>query len=142
MEYGWRLRGCRRPGTGGRQPGCGLWLDREPSFCGARRHPEVEIPPRRREQQRRHDISDAITILGFLFIGDPPFLPCKESADVNNLDGIDLSDGVYLLEWLFVGGPAPVDPGPTIFLCGFDPDAPGSPGDLGCETYNHCKLRG
>jgi hypothetical protein len=85
------------------------------------------------------DLSDAVTILGFLFQGNPSSLSCSESADVQNDGQIDLSDAVYLLGWLFVGGPAPPAPGPTTSICGFDSDLPGSPGDLGCESYSACK---
>ncbi|MBI4583299.1 MAG: VCBS repeat-containing protein [Planctomycetes bacterium] len=84
------------------------------------------------------DISDGITLFGFLFLGDPPALSCKESADVNNDGAIDVSDGIYLLEWLFIGGPEPEAPGPTGKPCGLDPDPPGSPADLGCESYDQC----
>ncbi|MBI4586936.1 MAG: hypothetical protein HY717_23230 [Planctomycetes bacterium] len=84
------------------------------------------------------DISDGIAIFGFLFLGDPPTLSCKESADANNDGTIDISDGIYLLSWLFTGGPEPAAPGPTGVPCGFDPDPPGSPGDLGCEGYAGC----
>ena len=83
------------------------------------------------------DISDGIAIFGFLFLGDPG-LDCKESADANNDGAIDISDGIYLLSWLFTGGPEPAAPGPTGGRCGLDPDAPGSPGDLGCESYRSC----
>jgi ELWxxDGT repeat protein len=84
------------------------------------------------------DISDGITIFGFLFLGNPATLSCKESADANNDGRIDISDGIYLLNWLFIGGPAPAAPGPTGMPCGFDPDPPGSPGDLGCGSYDPC----
>ncbi len=82
------------------------------------------------------DVSDGITIFGFLFLGNPASLACKESADANNDGIIDISDGIYLLNWLFVGGPEPAIPGPTGVPCGFDPDPPGSPDDLGCESYS------
>jgi VCBS repeat protein/FG-GAP repeat protein len=84
------------------------------------------------------DISDGIAIFGFLFLGDPPTLSCRESADANNDGTIDITDGIYLLKWLFADGPEPAAPGPTDLPCGFDPDPPGSPGDLGCESYS-CK---
>ncbi len=84
------------------------------------------------------DISDGIAIFGFLFLGNPATLSCKESADANNEGTIDISDGIYLLQWLFTGGPAPAAPGPTGVPCGLDPDPTGSPGDLGCESYS-CK---
>ncbi len=83
------------------------------------------------------DISDAIAIFGFLFLGDAA-PGCKESADVNNDAQIDISDGIFLLTWLFAGGPAPAEPGPAGAPCGLDSDAPGSPGDLGCKSYRAC----
>lgn len=85
------------------------------------------------------DISDGISIFGFLFLGNPVILSCKESADANNDGAIDISDGIYLLEWLFLGGPEPAAPGPTKEPCGFDPDPPGSQGDLGCVGYAPCQ---
>ncbi|MBI4582740.1 MAG: hypothetical protein HY717_01720 [Planctomycetes bacterium] len=85
------------------------------------------------------DISDGLAVFGFLFLGDPPALSCKESADANNDGTIDVSDGIYLLEWLFIDGPEPATPGPTKAPCGLDPDPSGSPGDLGCELYPACR---
>ncbi len=82
------------------------------------------------------DISDAIAIFGNLFLGDPATLSCRESADSNNDGAVDISDGIYLLSWLFTGGPEPSAPGPAGISCGFDPDPPGSSGDLGCESYS------
>jgi hypothetical protein len=84
------------------------------------------------------DLSDAITIFGHLFLGEPAALVCRESADANNDGAIDLSDGIYLLNWLFSGGPAPPPPGPPGADCGVDPDPAGSPGDLGCDEYSVC----
>jgi hypothetical protein len=85
------------------------------------------------------DISDAIIIFGYLFPGRPFTLSCLESADTNNDGTIDISDGIYLLSWLFKGGPEPAAPGPTGAPCGVDPDAAGSKGDLGCESYTVCQ---
>ncbi len=82
------------------------------------------------------DVSDAIAIFGYLFLGSPATLSCRESADVNNDGTIDISDRIYLLSWLFTGGSEPAAPGPTGAPCGFDPDLPGSPGDIGCEAYS------
>ncbi len=83
------------------------------------------------------DISDAIAILGFLFLGGEE-LPCRESADTQNDGGVDISDAVALLSFLFLGGPPPAAPGPARAPCGLDPDEPGSAGDLGCSQYTHC----
>jgi hypothetical protein len=84
------------------------------------------------------DLSDGITIFGFLFLGDPAALSCRESADANNDGEIDITDGIYLLEWLFLGGPEPPSPGSIQSPCGVDPDPAGSAGDLGCGGYDHC----
>jgi hypothetical protein len=61
------------------------------------------------------DISDAICILGHLFLATPAPLPCGESLEGDNVALLDLngdsetdvSDGVYLLFHLFGGGPGP-----------------------------------
>jgi hypothetical protein len=61
------------------------------------------------------DISDAICLLGYLFLGSPAPLPCGDgsSEDPGNRDlldwnassALDLSDAIGLLTWLFQGGP-------------------------------------
>lgn len=52
------------------------------------------------------DLSDVVTLLGFLFRGGPePF--CTPIADANGTGEADVSDAVYLLGYLFRGGPAP-----------------------------------
>ena len=83
------------------------------------------------------DISDAIGIFGFLFLGslDPA---CLESADAQNDGRVDISDGIAILSFLFTGGPPPAAPGPAEAQCGVDPDPPGSAEDLGCEAYTLC----
>ncbi|HZN60270.1 MAG TPA: hypothetical protein VFD71_19515, partial [Planctomycetota bacterium] len=57
------------------------------------------------------DISDCISVLGFLFLGDAP-PACSDSADVNDDGEIDISDPVYLLGYLFLGATAPTPPYP------------------------------
>ena len=84
------------------------------------------------------DLSDAVTIFGHLFLGEPSALACLESADTNNDGAIDISDGIALLNWLFTGGPEPAAPGPSSRPCGVDPDEVGSQGDLGCGEYPAC----
>ena len=57
------------------------------------------------------DISDAVCILGWLFLGgDAP--GCVAVANTNGDVEEDISDGVYLLSYLFLGGPAPASPFP------------------------------
>jgi hypothetical protein len=65
------------------------------------------------------DLSDAIWLLGHLFLGTEPSLPCDGGTasspgpgalalvDVNGDGGIDLSDGVSILGFLFLGGDPP-----------------------------------
>lgn len=63
------------------------------------------------------DISDAICLFGFLFLGNPQLLPCGSGlgddpgnvslADSNGDGKVDLSDGVSVLSFLFSGGLPP-----------------------------------
>ena len=69
-------------------------------------------------QDSNVDISDAISLLGHLFVGSPAVLPCGDGAvtdpgnllllDVNGDNGVNLTDAVGLLTWLFRGGAPPV----------------------------------
>jgi hypothetical protein len=69
-------------------------------------------------QDGKLDISDAVCLLGHLFLGNPTTLPCDGGTilDPGNLallnsNGdvkVDLSDAVYTLLYLFNGGTAPV----------------------------------
>jgi hypothetical protein len=84
------------------------------------------------------DIADAVYLLSYLF-ADGAAPTCMESGDVNNSGDIDIADGISVLSFMFADGLPPADPGPTMSPCGSDPDEPGSPSDLGCETYDHCQ---
>jgi len=63
------------------------------------------------------DLSDCVSLLGFLFLGDPARLPCgdgtpdhaanKVLADHNGDGRIDLSDAMAALGHFFLGGPPP-----------------------------------
>ncbi len=51
------------------------------------------------------DISDAISVFGYLFLGrEEPV--CPAGLDFNGDSALDLSDGIGALNWLFQGGPA------------------------------------
>jgi hypothetical protein len=78
------------------------------------------------------DITDPITFLGNLFLGDPPALPCWKAADSNDDGLLDISDAVYTLRFLFVGGDPP--PAPGAFSCGSDPTRD----DLTCKGATGC----
>ncbi|MBN1441988.1 MAG: dockerin type I repeat-containing protein, partial [Planctomycetes bacterium] len=76
------------------------------------------------------DVSDAVTILGYLFLGTA-MNDCEDAADVNDDGGLDISDAVRLLGYLFLGLPRPPDP---FGACGSDP----TEDDLGCQLYDRC----
>lgn len=66
----------------------------------------------------RLDISDAVCLLGHLFLGNPASVPCEGSTvldpgnlallDANGSGRVDLSDAVHGLNFLFAGGSPPV----------------------------------
>ena len=82
------------------------------------------------------NISSAILLLNFLFTDLVNVLPCEEAGDIDNDGAVNISDPINLLNHLFGTFPPPAPPG--LENCGLDPDEPGSPGDLGCETYTTC----
>jgi len=77
------------------------------------------------------NISDASTVLGFLFLGAPSHLACEASADCDASGEILLNDAVYLLNYLFLGGRPPIAPFPA---CGRDTQ----PNALSCEAFVSC----
>ncbi len=78
----------------------------------------------------RVDISDAISMLLFLFAGKNT--SCKDALDTNNDNMLDIADPVALLAYLFAGGAQPAAP---FSYCGVDPDGQDS---LGCASYTPC----
>ncbi len=81
------------------------------------------------------DISDAVAVLGYLFLGGSP-LRCLEAANANDDTYIDLSDGIYILNFLFTGGPVPPSPGAPPNPCGQDPGR--AEASHGCQAYDRC----
>ncbi len=58
------------------------------------------------------DLSDAVTTLGWLFLGgDAPL--CIESADADGDTKATITDAIYLLQHLFLSGPRPPPPFPA-----------------------------
>jgi len=49
------------------------------------------------------DISDAVSILNFLFLGGPARC-CKDALDANDDGAVDIGDPVFTLNFLFLGG--------------------------------------
>ena len=73
------------------------------------------------------DISDSLSMLGYLFGGDARVsdTTCLAASDANGDGNVDISDPVYTLSFLFLGGPVPPAPYPHA-----GPDQ--APGGLGC----------
>ena len=57
------------------------------------------------------NITDAIRVLGALFLGAAP-LDCEKSGDADDDGALNITDAIYLLRFLFLGGPAPPAPYP------------------------------
>ena len=53
------------------------------------------------------DLSDAIMLLGFLYLGQPATLICEAAGRLNEGNDVDLSDAIYLLGFLYLGTAAP-----------------------------------
>jgi hypothetical protein len=76
------------------------------------------------------NITDAISLLGFLFLGsDPP--PCLDAADTDDNGRLVLTDAIAILNFLFQSGTPLAPPGTT---CGPDaePDTMGDCSTDGC----------
>jgi uncharacterized delta-60 repeat protein len=74
----------------------------------------------------QHDITDAVRVFRFLFLGDEG-IDCLKSADVNDDGQVNISDGIALLGFLFLGEAAPP---PPFEVCGFD----GTPDGVPCPV--------
>ena len=77
------------------------------------------------------DLSDAITMLGHLFLGDPATPRCSKSLDFDDTGELDLTDPITLLAHLFLGNHTPNPPFPD---CGVDP----TEDKLTCEDGSSC----
>ena len=77
------------------------------------------------------DISDPLTILGALFVGEGE-MACEDAADSNDDSILDISDAVHTLSFLFLG--SVVVPAPGTTSCGPDPSAD----SLGCDSEPPC----
>ena len=74
------------------------------------------------------DISDAISVLNYLFVaGASP--SCLSAADANDDRAVDISDGIFILTTLFTEGGLLPPPYPG---CGKDP----TPDELSCEVHS------
>jgi hypothetical protein len=78
----------------------------------------------------RLDLSDAVAILGFLFLHSEP-LGCRKAADANDDGRLNLTDAIRILYYLFLSEAQPPEP---FGGCGYDPTRDG----LGCEASPRC----
>jgi hypothetical protein len=76
-----------------------VWIPIDPVTYAAHKRGDVN-------GDGRTDITDAINILGHLFLGQ--CLECEAAADVDNSLNVDITDPINLLTYLFLGGTAPV----------------------------------
>ena len=74
------------------------------------------------------DISDAISVLSYLFAQTPFKRDCLDAADANDSGAVDIADPIFILTYLFARGPVPPPPFPAR---GFDP----TPDPLLCDPY-------
>ncbi|MCA8962740.1 MAG: VCBS repeat-containing protein [Planctomycetes bacterium] len=72
-------------------------------------------------------VSDAVALLGALFVAGSDPVGCDDAADANDDGATDLSDAVTVLQYLFITGAA-APPAPGAENCGADPTSDG----LGC----------
>ncbi len=106
------------------------------SFCGAALSgatTEASCEPRFRRGDHNGDgaldISDALSLLGYIFSNGPS--NCMDAGDANDDGVVDVSDAVRILLYLFGNtGPLPAPHG----ACGSDPTAD----DLGCDFEFGC----
>lgn len=75
------------------------------------------------------DISDAISLLGFLFGGAP--CNCLDACDANDDGTVNIADAIYKLGYLFTGSGSPPAPFPD---CGPDPTSD----TIDCLTFTPC----
>ncbi|MBI4601902.1 MAG: hypothetical protein HY721_08060 [Planctomycetes bacterium] len=82
-------------------------------------------------------LTDAIRILGFLFLGQAAPV-CLDAADADDNGQLQLTDAIRILGFLFLGQAPPAPPGPPGqgAPCGPDP-SPEAPDDL-CAAYDKC----
>lgn len=74
------------------------------------------------------DLSDALTLLIYLFQNRRVHVECLDSGDTDDSGELDITDAIRILAYLFSGGPEPLPPGPR--SPGTDPTRD----SLGCET--------
>ena len=86
------------------------------------------------DQNDALELTDAIQILSYLFVGTATRVPdCEDAADADDNGAIEMTDAIRILHYLFLGRGIIPAPGSTEEACGPDPttDDP-----LGCVGYD------
>jgi hypothetical protein len=83
------------------------------------------------DSNQRLEITDAINLLNFLFLGGPE-PPCQDAADADDNGQLQITDPIRILGYLFLGGDPPPSPGAEV--CGADPTA-----DVLPECRSECR---
>jgi Dockerin type I domain len=58
------------------------------------------------------NVSDAVWIINYVFVGGDPPLPVLACGDANTDTSVNVSDAVWIINYVFVGGDAPGDCSP------------------------------
>jgi len=88
------------------------------------------------DQNMALELTDAIQVLGYLFLGSTTRVPeCEDAADADDNGVIELTDAIRILGYLFLGTGEIPAPGPTENPCGEDPTPDGDV-QLGCVSYD------
>ncbi|MBI4602753.1 MAG: hypothetical protein HY721_12420 [Planctomycetes bacterium] len=73
------------------------------------------------DQNGTLQLTDAVQVLGYLFLGIPTKVPdCLDAADADDNGQVQLTDAVRILGFLFLGLGPPAPPGPPPEACGAD----------------------
>ncbi|MBI4600939.1 MAG: hypothetical protein HY721_03175 [Planctomycetes bacterium] len=76
------------------------------------------------DQNAKLELTDAIQVLGYLFLGSATRVPeCFDAADADDNGELQLTDAIKILGYLFLGSGPPPSPGPPPDPCGPDPTA-------------------
>jgi len=88
------------------------------------------------DQNNALELTDAIQILGYLFLGSQTKVGlCPDAADADDNGTIELTDAIRVLGYLFLGTGEVPAPGPPPEACGPDTTEDAG-GDLGCPSYD------
>ena len=87
------------------------------------------------DQNGELELTDAIQILGYLFLGTSTRVPeCEDAGDADDSGVIELTDAIRILGYLFLGTSIIPAPGAPESPCGPDPTTENDP--LGCVSYD------